>query len=664
LTLALILLGLTGPAAAQNVSVQLTPQGVPIQIPASGGSFNYIIAATNNGATPQRATVWCMITLPNGNPYGPVLGPVRITLSPGQTIERQRTQNVSAQFLAGNYSYNAYIGVYPDSIWDSDSFPFEKLDFPGGTELWVARYNGPENHYDEALSIAIDGHGNVCVTGISEATGEFNYEYATLKYDAAGNQLWEARYSGPTYYPDRATCLAIDGNGNVYVTGYSHGGATYYDYATIKYNAYGGQLWVARYSAPGNTDDRAHAIAVDAVGNAYVTGRSPTSSYYDYVTIKYNPWGEQQWLSRYDGPANNWDVATSIAVDGAGNVYVTGYSDALPGYETNYDYATIKYDAFGNQIWVARYDGPGNHGDKASSLAVDGDGNVYVTGYCTANQTYPWNTNYATLKYDATGNQIWVAIYDGPANGDDMANSLAIDESGNVYITGMSSNDYATLKYNTSGQQQWIARYDNPSYNLVDVANSLAVDGAGNVYVTGYSASSTSGAYGTIKYDSSGNQIWVAHYSGPVNGGNAANSLAADNGGNVYVTGRSEGNGTDWDYSTIKYSGGDIANWMPVEATVLGQSAWGGPQEFRLEQNYPNPFNASTVLNYQLPVASHVRLQVYDTAGRLVETLVDGWRTAGEHELTLDTSQLPSGMYFAKFEAGDYAGVQKMMLVK
>jgi len=88
------------------------------------------------------------------------------------------------------------------------------------------------------------------------------------------------------------------------------------------------------------------------------------------------------------------------------------------------------------------------------------------------------------------------------------------------------------------------------------------------------------------------------------------------------------------------------------------------PQECRLEQNYPNPFNASTVLSYQLPVASNVSLRVYDTAGRLVETLVDGWRSAGAHELTFDASGLPSGMYVYRILAGEWTESAKMILLK
>ena len=150
-----------------------------------------------------------------------------------------------------------------------------------------------------------------------------------------------------------------------------------YDYATIKYNAAGQQQWVARYDGPANSDDGATAIAIDGAGNAYVTGYSYGSVGYDYATIKYNSAGQQQWARRYDGPAHADDVANAISVDGSGSVYVTGGSY---GSGSSLDYATIKYDTSGQQQWVRRYDGPASYDDEATAMAVDGSGDVYVTG--------------------------------------------------------------------------------------------------------------------------------------------------------------------------------------------------------------------------------------------------------------------------------------------
>ena len=140
----------------------------------------------------------------------------------------------------------------------------------------------------------------------------------------------------------------------------------------------------------------------------------------------------EEWVARYDGPANSTDIATALAVDTEGNVYVTGWSI---GSGTGDDHATIKYDSEGNQLWVARYNGPGNGSDLATALALDASGNVYVTGDSYRTRT---GHDYTTIKYDSEGNQLWVARYNGPGNGADLAYALALDPSGNVYVTGYS----------------------------------------------------------------------------------------------------------------------------------------------------------------------------------------------------------------------------------
>jgi outer membrane protein assembly factor BamB len=207
--------------------------------------------------------------------------------------------------------------------------------------------------------------------------------------------------------------------------------------------------------------------------------------------------GGEKWVKRYNGPGNRYDLATAIAVDSSGNVYVTGSSE---GSGTSSDYATIKYSSTGKQLWVKRYNGPGNGGDVATAIAVDSSANVYVTGNSVATLG-----NYATIKYSSTGKELWVRRYNGPTNGSDTADAIAVDSAGNVYVTGYSegsgtSFDYATIKYSSTGKQLWVRRYNGPE-NGVDSAYAMAVDSSGNVYVTGYSeGSGTSFDYATIKY--------------------------------------------------------------------------------------------------------------------------------------------------------------------
>ena len=469
-----------------------------------------------------------------------------------------------------------------------------------GTEEWIARYDAPPGNclgcnYDYPIAIAVDGNGNVYVTGyvaMNNSGYTTTVDYATVKYDASGNQVWVARYNGPGNKQDKPTALAVDGNGNVYVTGWSYGSFSDVDYATIKYDTNGNQLWVARYNY--YYQDEAYALAVDAAGNVYVTGRSIdccSGSGSGSATVKYDTNGNQLWVAH--GPSSSGD-ATALAVDATGNVYVTG------GIGTGY--GTIKYDASGNQLWVATYNGPGNS-DTPVALSVDSYGNTYVTGYSYYGSGY--NYDYATVKYDPNGSQLWVARYNGPVNLD-MATALAVDGSGNVYVTGRSEGsspgyDYATVKYDANGNQVWVARFNQPGDGGWDTATALAVDGSGNVYVTGTTVfSSYNQDYATVKYDSNGNQVWLARYNGPDNMDDNATALAVDAAGNVYVTGNSEGSATHDDYVTIKYSaysttGSDLSITIadsPDSVTFVGESI---VYTMTVTNNGPGDYSSVTV---------------------------------------------------------------------
>jgi hypothetical protein len=207
--------------------------------------------------------------------------------------------------------------------------------------LWTNRYHGPANGNDGAIAAAVDSNGNVFVTGQSVSSAG-DYDYATIKYSSAGTALWTNRYNGRGNTNDSAEALAVDGTGNLIVTGYSTGSAGINDYATIKYSGSGAPLWTNRYHGPSDGDDHAGAIAVDGSGNVFVTGLSRGSgSGYDYATIAYSGAGTALWTNRYDG-GNGDDGALALAVDRDANVFATGSSTGTNGY---YDYLMIKYSS-------------------------------------------------------------------------------------------------------------------------------------------------------------------------------------------------------------------------------------------------------------------------------------------------------------------------------
>ncbi len=603
--------------------------------------------------------------------------------------------------IAIDYSGNIIITGYSNRVGTHFDFATIKYD-KNGDELWIAYYDGPANYYDIPTVLVVDDSNNVYVTGSSTGIGT-SRDYITIKYNADGVHQWTATYNGPGNSYDLAFDIKLDREHNVYVTGGSTGIGTSRDYTTIKYNADGIQQWIATYNGPGNSDDYAFAMAIDDSENVYITGWSEgTGTYSDYATIKYNSRGEELWVARYNGPGNTYDFAYDIAIDDSNDLYVTGSSgdnsstNALTiKYNSNgleqwrktyagsafairtknkgdvivlgqlhsdklFDYLILNYNSDGGLQWFKEYDGTGISVDNVKSCSVDKNGNIYVTGesytalgsrFTTIkydaqgtlqwvkhfrDSTAPYNTPYSiavdvsgyiyvmgecikmsvdtsyyvVIKYNSSGEEQWITKYTGSENFLYPGNLLAVDSVGNVYISITSQEDYVTIKYNSDGNQQWAMRYDSFVGFSIDAPTALAIDAFGNVYVTGSSSArcatikynsdgteqwavryndSTSAAnspkeiaidnignvyvigsigfnpnsnYLTIKYDSSGNQLWVRQYDGTANGSDKANGLVIDESNNIYVTGRSLEVGTSADYATIKYSPNGDEQWV------------------------------------------------------------------------------------------------------
>jgi outer membrane protein assembly factor BamB len=403
-----------------------------------------------------------------------------------------------------------------------------------GALLWGKHYNSPVSGDDVLHTVAVDGGGNVIVTGLSD-TNSYTAKYAA----ADGALLWEKR--GPRL---DASDLAVDANGNVAVTGSSFNGFGD-DYYTAKYASPDGLLlWEQRHSGPGTQ----RAMALDANGDVIVTGSSATAKYAAAD-------GALLWQQGLGGAA--------VAVDDGGSVVVTGGS--YNG--TNYDYYTAKYAAAdGALLWEKRYNGPGNNWDASSAVAVDGSGNVLVTGESSGNGS---GADFYTAKYATTnGALLWEKRYNGPAYNDDHASAVAVDNSGNVIVTGTSLSDsgdfglgfgfytaYAggyTAKYSAQGALLWGTRYSGIYCSSIGVA--LTLDAAGNAIVAGHFYNCNAGG--------DPNESYVAKYAavdGAVlwekrdHGGEPA-AVAVDSGGNVVVT-RGYRNGNT--YYTAKYAAVD-----------------------------------------------------------------------------------------------------------
>jgi len=447
----------------------------------------------------------------------------------------------------------------------------------------------PSSSMDAPADVAVDAQGNVYVTGKSEGQAS-TYDYLTVKYNSLGVVQWSARYDGPLHGFDIPNAIAIDQAGNVYVTGMSVGSdSTYNDFATIKYGANGALQWVAQHNGPGNQTDVAKDVAVDEMGNVYVTGFQTGLSTHDFATIKYNPQGFEEWTATYDGPAHVNDEATAIALDVVGNIFVAGWSTDSVGSDTwgtleFHDYTVMKYNPSGEILWVATY----NVGDTwyatPAAMGITNDGSIYVTGRATSLsddqwQYSPYVSNLATVKLSPNGALMWASLFpntppENPgANDIYIAEGIAFDTDGNVYVAAMvgSQDPYfhvgdslLTIKYSPNGDRLWVAYHDDQASPRLS-SGGIAVAGNGNVYVTGSHGHETDFLVGdsiaTICYNSNGILQWTRYYEGATGSFNLSKGITADESGNVYVIG-SSGPEDEADFISLKYSPSGSETWV------------------------------------------------------------------------------------------------------
>lgn len=531
--------------------------------------------------------------------------------------------------------------------------------------------------------------------------------------------VWVNRWTSPGGESDWAYAIAVDDSGHIYVTGKTENTGTNGDWTTIKYYSNGDTAWIRNFASPGTYNERANAIAIGPSGNLYLTGYTMSSGSGDYLTIKYRPNGDTAWTARYNGLGGGYDFAHWVTVDDEENVYVTGYSR---GFSYQNDIATVKYDSLGNQLWAALFNGTGNYSDKGHKVIAGNDGYIYVAGYAN-----PFSSgtryDYVTIKYDASGGDTaWVRTYNGTADSSDMVRDIEVDASGNVYVTGSSRttgalSDIITIKYNALGTEQWTARYNNPDTSASDGGYGLEVDSLGNVYVVGQSIGLGTGSdIVTIKYDSTGNDVWVARYNGPANDYDTPSDeeggkcMTMDQYGNIYVTGVSRGATSVNDYVAIMYDSAGVERWVAgynccdsvdyalAVATdnagsvyITGRSVGGGTYydmatvkyysavgvqenkivstEQLLLEIHPNPARTHSTIRYALQHEGRVSLSIYDVSGRLVTTLVDQYQKSDIYSVIWkgkDTNdrEVAPGVYFYVLNADGFMVQQKIVMVK
>jgi hypothetical protein len=364
---------------------------------------------------------------------------------------------------------------------------------PNGNQVWAARYVATNSTTAKPAGIVIDSSNNIIVTGNA----------LTVKYDTNGNQLWTSPYAGYSIVADTSNNVFIPGSQSTFgVVKINSSGTNLWEmtHAAPQGPAIGqsvsldfnGNSYVAGYVAFYQSDN----------------GQGEVGPYYYLTITKYGPNGNELWFQQYSANEQLGGFAIQTAtLDSTGNFYLlfNGSTETL-------GYSTWKVSGTnGTIIWKAT--DPAvyrivNSLDFATGLAIDSFDNATVTGayYTLANASPPSAPSYyGTFKLNPSGIYVGTNLYPVVATSNTVSTTIAVDQANNAYVTGYSpgtnmGNDIVTIKYNNNGNQIWLQRYNGPG-NGDDEGNAIAVDALGNVYVTGYDTTAAGGTeMVTIKY--------------------------------------------------------------------------------------------------------------------------------------------------------------------
>jgi len=423
----------------------------------------------------------------------------------------------------------------------------------GGGSLWSRRFGDTAD--DRGQGVAVDGGGNVAVTGHFDGTTDFggglvsSYVHPTLGptvdifvagYSASGGYRWSRTMGSDS--AEEGKGIATDGSGNVLVTGYQgsfsvdYGGGPQYvrsgnDIFVAKYSSAGSWVWSKTIGGYGY--DQGNAIAADGSGNVFVTGFIGVSSIgvdfgggalysagaSDVFLVKYSATGAHLWSKRFGGVSN--DTGMSVSADGSGNVVVAGMFEGAVDFGGGTaltsaglrDIFVAKYSSLGQHLWSKRFGSSGD--DVAYAAAVDLAGDVALAGKFQGSVSFGGGTLTSTGGDDAfaaklsgvSGGHVWSKDFGGASG--DTATGVAVDGGSNVVVAGYYSGsvdfgggpltsvglDVFVAKYSSSGAHISSRRYGSLDSQLAD---GVAAAANGDVTVTGFFAYSIDFGSGSL----------------------------------------------------------------------------------------------------------------------------------------------------------------------
>lgn len=503
---------------------------------------------------------------------------------------------------------------------------------------------------DVGNAITIAPSGDLFVTG--NLQGPVTFDTITVndgmfvaKYSSAGGVYWAKNSNGPMFEQGRA--VVSDAQGNVYVSG---GFRDTVDFGGVTVASLGGL---------------------------------------DAFVAKYNSSGALQWVTTAGG--TGWDRAGNIGRDSLGNLYISGYvtGTAYVGNDTlnaaTSDVFVAKLDANGNYIWA--YNMGGAQSDGANAMAVDSAGNTYLTGYFRDIATFGTYTlttgadnNVFVTKVSPSGAVLWALQNTGTAGEYEFGNGISLDAAGNVYVCGSfgqtssfgtysvtsaGAADIFIAKFSPGGTPLWQERAGGTLYDME--GGEIVTDLNGNSYLSGsYNTSATVGSFTltsagandvfVAKYNSSGAVLWATSAGGPLT--EHANAITTDNNGNVYLTGYFDSTAVfamdTLVNSELTPGEHDIFVAKLVDSNTTGVTKTIAAQDLAV---YPNPGAGKFFVQ---SASKEGTLRVYNSIG----TLVHSASTGHGGKATLDLTSMAPGVYLVQLDAPGKHETRKIIINK
>ncbi|MBL9105057.1 MAG: hypothetical protein JNL82_29195 [Myxococcales bacterium] len=297
---------------------------------------------------------------------------------------------------------------------------------PGAVSQWTQQFDGGVNGTDIALAMAGDDAGFMIAVGRQTTMQGMPSVMWLTKCTPTGQTLWSTFDPGPV---SGGGIALADASGEFVVVGSINQGGN--NALVRRYDPNGSELWTEVFSGPDGGTDIASGVAVDGAGNIIVAGREFTdAAAFNIWVQQYGPGGDAGWTASFDGPASGADWANDVAVDpDDDSVIVVGRVDVGGGFS---DAWIRKYDAGGDELWTQTFAGQGGMSDDAVAVAVAPGGDFAVTG-----QTFVADhSDIFVSKRDKDGDELWLRSFDGEQSSDDQPGDVAVAGDGSVVVIG------------------------------------------------------------------------------------------------------------------------------------------------------------------------------------------------------------------------------------